>query len=251
MTKQAFTYVFDRVTGEPVWPIVERPVPQSEVLGERTSPTQPFPTKPAPFDRQGVTLDDLIDFIPELRTEAIEIASDYKLGPIFTPPIVAGANGLRGALRLPNVQGGANWQGAAVDPETGMLYVASGTWTGVAAVTAPDPERSDMAYDCIKNHPALQGVELPSTGKPERSGIMVTKTLVFAGEGSGLRYVSWAGGPMFRAYDKMTGEIVWEFELPGNQTGNPMTYMIDGRQYIVVAVGARNQPAGLVALALP
>ena len=188
-----------------------------------------------------------------------------------------------------------------------MLYVASGTWTGVAAVTAPDPERSEMAYvrggvgagvgaswvgegcgafgpqgipivkppwgritaidlntgdhvwmapngeppDCIENHPALQGVELSNTGKPERSGIMVTKTLVFAGEGSGLRYVSWAGGPIFRAYDKMTGEIVWEFELPGNQTGNPMTYMIDGRQYIVVAVGARNQPAELVALALP
>ena len=306
VTKQAFTYVFDRATGEPVWPIVERPVPQSDVPGEQTAPTQPFPTKPAPFDRQGVTLDDLVDFTPELRAEAVEIASEYKLGPIFTTPIVAGADDFRGVLMLPNVQGGANWQGAATDPETGMLYVASGTNAGVAAVVAPDPERSEMAYvgggggvggaawarqgcgslgpqgipiikppwgritaidlntgdhvwmvangetpDCVKNHPALEGVEIPDTGKPERSGIMVTRTLLFAGEGSGLRYVSWAGGPMFRAYDKETGEIISEFELPGNQTGHPMTYMIDGRQYIVVAVGARNQPAELVALALP
>ena len=127
VTKQAFTYVFDRVTGEPVWPIEERPVAQSDVPGERTSATQPFPTSPAPFDRQGVSGDDLLDFTPELNAEARRIASEYQLGPIFTPPILAGANGLRGLLMLPQMTGGANWQGGAVDAETGVLYVASVT----------------------------------------------------------------------------------------------------------------------------
>ena len=127
VTKQAFTYVFDRVTGQPVWPIEERPVPQSDVPGEQTAATQPFPTKPPPFDRQGVSENDLIDFTPELKAEALKMASEYKLGPLFTPPIVAGTDGKRGTLMLPNMTGGANWQGGAADPETGMLYVASGT----------------------------------------------------------------------------------------------------------------------------
>src|SRR5207244_4458684 len=113
VTKQAFIYVFDRVTGQPVWPIEERPVAQSDVPGEKTSPTQPFPTKPAPFDRQGVSLDDLIDFTPEIKAEAVKIASQYKLGPIFTPPIVTDTNGKRATLTLPAGQGGANWPGGA------------------------------------------------------------------------------------------------------------------------------------------
>ena len=308
VTKQAWTYVFDRVTGEPIWPIEERPVPQSDVPGERTSPTQPFPTKPAAFDRQGVTPDDLLDFTPELRAEALRIASEYTLGPIFTPPILAESNSSRGLLMLPHMSGGANWQGGAVDAETGILYVASATFPTVAALRH-DPARSTMDYiggggrrragdqsatpqgcgeigplglplikppwgritaidlntgehlwmvpngdtpDCVKNHPALSGLEIPKTGKPERSGILVTKTLLFAGEGSGLMATpSWAGGPMFHAYDKQTGEVVGEFELPANQSGIPMTYMVNGTQYIVVAVGARSHPAELVALTLP
>jgi len=127
VTKQAFTYVFDRVTGQPVRPIEERPVPQSDVPGEKTSPTQPFPTRPAPFDRQGTSLDDLIDFTPELRAEAVKIASQYKLGPLYTPPIVAGTNGKAATLLLPSHVGGANWHGGAVDVETGVLYVSSVT----------------------------------------------------------------------------------------------------------------------------
>ena len=302
VTKQAFTYVFDRVTGEPVWPIEERPVPQSDVPGERTSPTQPFPTKPAPFDRQGVTADDLLDFTSELNAEALRIASEYRRGPIFTPPMLAGADGLRGLLMLPQMTGGANWQGGAVDAETGILYVASVTSPTVAGLTH-DAARSTMDYvsgrgarrtpegcgdigplglplikppwgritaidlnsgdhlwmvpngdtpDCVKNHPALSGLEIPKTGKPERSGILVTKTLVFAGEGGGLFATpTWAGGPMFYAYDKQTGEIVWEVELPKNQSGIPMTYMLDGKQYVVMAMSARGEPAELVALALP
>ena len=146
VTKQAFTYVFDRVTGNPVWPIVERPVPQSSVPGERTALTQPFPTKPAPFDRQGTSLDDLIDFTPALKEEAIKIASQYQMGPLYTPPILADANGKLGTLMLPHHVGGGNWPGGAADPETGVLYVASVTNQDSLAISAADPKRSDMGY---------------------------------------------------------------------------------------------------------
>ena len=305
ITKQAFTYVFDRVTGEPVWPIEERPVPASTVPGEQAAPTQPFPTRPPPFDRQGVSNDDLLDFTPELAAEARRIASEYQLGPIYTPPILAGQDGLRALLMLPQMTGGANWQGGAVDAETGILYVASATAPTVAGLIN-DPNRSTMDYvggggrrsardarqgcgeigplglplikppwgritaidlnsgehvwmipngdtpDCVRNHPALSGVDVPRTGKPSRSGILVTKTLVFAGEGGGLFATpTWAGGEMFHAYDKQTGETIWEMELPKRQSGVPMTYMIDGKQYIVMAMSARGEPAELVALTLP
>lgn len=146
VTKQAFTYVFDRVTGEPVWPIVEKPVPQSDVPGEVTSPTQPFPTKPPPFDRQGFTIDDLIDFTPALRAEAISIASQYKLGPLFSPPIVRDSKGKVATLLLPSHVGGANWQGGALDAAAGVLYVASYTQPDPLSVSAPEPKRSDMRY---------------------------------------------------------------------------------------------------------
>jgi quinoprotein glucose dehydrogenase len=310
VTKQAFTYVFDRVTGRPIWPIEERPVPQTDVPGEKTSPTQPFPTKPAPFDRQGVTVDDLIDFTPELKAEALKMVQEYKLGPLFTPPIVAGSNGLRAVLMLPNMTGGANWQGGAADPETGMLYVASGTSVFVHSLNpanlppeagpppaaapaspatprpqapggqAPGPRMfgpqglplikppygrivaidlnsGDHAWmvpngeapEWIARHPALKGVTLGRTGRYEHVGLMVTKTLLFAGEGSGLFAVApGSGGPMFRAHDKKTGEIVSEFKLPANQSGIPMTYLAKNRQFIVVAVGAVGVPGEFVAL---
>ena len=310
VTKQAFTYVFDRATGRPVWPIEERPVPQSDVPGERTAATQPFPTRPAPFDRQGVTEDDVIDFTPELKAEALKLVSEYTLGPLFTPPIVAGTNGKRAVLMLPNMTGGANWQGGAADPETGMLYVSSGTSVSqmslnpenvgleprpvsAPAATAPagagssprggplppprmfgpqglplikppygrivaiDLNTGDHAWtiangeapDWIKNHPALAGVQLPRTGRYKHVGLIVTRTLVFAGEGSGLFAVPpGSGGPMLRAHHKQTGEIVSEFRLPANQSGIPMTYLAGGRQYIAVAVGAVGTPAEFVAL---
>ena len=228
------------------------------------------------------------------------------MGPLFTPPILAGADGSRGLLMLPQMTGGANWQGGAVDAETGILYVASVTRPTVAAL-ANNPDRSTMDYvqsysggprgaaarqgcgdigplglplikppwgritaidlntgdhvwmiangdtpDCVKDHPALSGLDIPRTGKPERSGILVTKTLLFAGEGGGLFATpTWAGGPMFHAYDKQTGEMIWEYELPKRQTGIPMTYSVDGKQYIAVAIGDRGEPAELIALALP
>ena len=146
LTKQAFTFVFDRVTGKPVWPIEERPVPQTDVPGERTSPTQPFPTKPAAFDRQGFSLDDLIDFTPALKAEAVKIASQYLMGPLYTPPIVRDTDGKLGTLMLPHHTGGVNWPGGAVDAETGILYVASLTNHDALALTAADPKRSDMSY---------------------------------------------------------------------------------------------------------
>jgi quinoprotein glucose dehydrogenase len=294
VTKQAFTYVFDRVTGDAIWPIVERPVPQSDVPGEKTAATQPFPTKPLPFDRQGVTENDLIDFTPELKAEAVRIASQFKIGPLYTPPIVTGTGGKQGTLTVPHNQGAANWESAAADPETGILFVPSVTnWW--ASALAEGGQRSDMRYvgrgtrveapmglplikppwgritaidlntgdhvwmvpngqtpDYVKNNPALAGIDLSGGGNPERAPLLVTKTLLFAGDGPGLFSSGpQGGGKKFRALDKKTGKTVFEMELPGNETGLPMTFMLGGKQYIVVAVGARNFPAELVALALP
>jgi quinoprotein glucose dehydrogenase len=147
VSKQGFTYVFDRVTGEPVWPIEERPVnTATTVPGEKMYPTQPFPTKPPAFERQGVTEDDLIDFTPELREEAKKIASEYVMGPIFSPNIVKGDGGKKGLLQLPSAAGGANWPGASVDPETGWLYVQSQTDPSMMSLLQPDQNRSDLKY---------------------------------------------------------------------------------------------------------
>ena len=292
VTKQGWAYVFDRVTGQPVWPIVERPVPQSTVPGEQTSATQPFPTKPAAFDRQGVTEEDLLDYTPEIKAAALKIAQQFQMGPIYTPPIIAGDK--LGTLIVPHNQGAANWQSAAADPETGMLYVPSVTnWWAVSMVEPG--ERSDMRYvarntpvdrplglplvkgpwgritaidlntgdhawmvpnghapQYVRDNPALKGIDLSGAGNPERAPLLVTKTLLFAGDGNGL-FSSGpnGGGPLFRALDKKTGQTLFEMELPGNETGLPMTYMVNGRQFIVVAVAKRGEPAELVGLALP
>jgi quinoprotein glucose dehydrogenase len=292
LTKMGFAFAFDRVTGKPLWPIEERPVPQSDTPGERTSATQPFPTKPPAFDRQGVSEADLIDFTPELKRRALQAMQGYRMGPLFTPPSLIGINGSKGTLTLPG-SGGANWEGGAFDPETGYLYVGSAMRmdTAVYALTKGDPKLTDFEYmgiaggaptidglplvkppygritaidmnkgeiawqiangdtpPEIKNHPLLRGVTLPRTGSQSRAGTLVTKTLLFAGEGYG-------GLPMFRAYNKQTGEILWETAIPaGPQTGLPMTYMHKGRQYVVFAAAgnpATQTPAMLVAYAIP
>ena len=287
ITKQGFTFVFDRETGEPVWPIQERAVPQSDVPGERTSPTQPFPTLPEPFDRQGFQEDFLIDLTPEIRERAREVAARFRMGPLYTPPSLAEApDGTQGTLSLPYSTGGANWEGAAFDPGTGMFYVGSQTNAFILALEEAG-DASDMAYvhrarsgQVARGIPIVKppwgritaidltsgrvswtvangdtparvaetlGVELsdlPRTGKPSRSGLLVTGSLLFAGEGAG-------GAPILRALDKATGETVAEIDLPAPQTGVPMTYMAGGRQYVVLSVGGRGVSAELVALALP
>lgn len=145
VTKQAFTYVFDRVTGQPVFPIEERAVPSGNVPGEWYSPTQPVPTRPPAFDRQGVTTADLIDFTPELRDEAEAILKQYSSGPLFQPPTVAG-DGKKGTILMPGAGGGANWHGAAYDPESSRLFVPSRTSPTVVQLVTPDPTRSDFRY---------------------------------------------------------------------------------------------------------
>lgn len=288
VTKQSWVYTFDRVTGEPIWPIVETPVPAGDVPGEWYSPTQPFPTKPAPFDRQGFSEDDLIDFTPELRAEALTAIQRFRLSPsVYSPPSLAEADdGTVGTLALPDAIGGANWEGSALDPETGILYIPSRT--NVALLSVAKDENSDVAFsqsygvrvprikglplvkppygritaidmnsgehvfqvanadtpERIANNPALEGLDIPATGVATRSGLLVTKTLLFVGEGVG-------GGPTLRALDKQTGEVVAKIELPNTQTGVPMTYEHDGKQYIAMVVSGSGTAAEIVAYALP
>jgi quinoprotein glucose dehydrogenase len=289
LTKQAFAYVFDRTNGRPVFGWTEKPVPQTDVPKEWTSPTQPFPNKPPGFDVQGITHDDLIDFTPELRAEAIKAIENYKIGPIYTPGTLA-VNGHKGTIVVPGLGGGANWPGGAADPETGFVYVGSTTTPGVIGlvpntdpktsgvdtdytfaqglptiqglrllkppygrITAYDMNKGEIAWQIpngdtpasVKNNPALKGLTIPKTGSPSQAGVMVTKTLVFAGEGAG-------GMAFLHAYDKATGAEIWQTPLPGPQTSLPMTYMHDGRQFIVVgARGTANTGAQLVAFAFP
>jgi quinoprotein glucose dehydrogenase len=312
-TKQGWVYVFDRVTGQPVWPLEERPVAKGDVPGEWYSPTQPFPTKPPAFDRQGVSLDDLIDFTPELKAEGQKLASLYKLGPIFTPPVVSQWEGPRGTLLLPSVTGGANWQGGSFDPDTKILYIYSVTSISGLGLVPSDGNRSDMAYiagvardpnaparpaavggggeggtsptvqgmplvkppygritaidlnkgaivwqiahgetpDAVRNNPALKGVTIPRTGRAGRIGTLVTRSLVIAGEGGFFTLPDGRRGAMLRAYDKATGLDAGAVYMPAPQTGSPMTYMLGGKQYIVLAISGGTYSGELVAFTLP
>src|SRR5438094_1540010 len=323
-TKQAFLYVLDRVTGRPIWPIEERPVEQSTVPGEKTSPTQPFPAKPPAYDRQGFLSDYLIDFTPELREEALKVVSRYKIGPIFTPPVVSKAEGPLATLALAAASGGTNWAGGSYDPETHIVYVFSQANISTLGLVPGDPKMSDMAYiqgmattgrrttggaganagadaapapaaaaeagggglsvqglplikppygrisaidlnkgeilwqiahgetpDNIRNHPALKGLNIPRTGRPGIIGTVVTKTLVIAGEGGVFTTPSGRRGAMLRAYDKATGKEAGAVYMPTQQSGSPMTYMLNGKQYIVVAIGGQGYSAELLAFKLP
>ena len=286
VSKQGFTYVFDRRTGEPVWPIEERPVPQSKVPGERTHPTQPFPTKPPAFERQGVTEGDVIDFTPELKEAALAALKEFEYGPLFTPPSE------KGTIQNPGWAGGANWQGASFDPETGMLYVPSMTSPIVVQLIKPNAERSNLLYlrggvmmppsidglpllkppygrvtaidlnrgdikwtqaigDGPRNHPLLKDLALPPMGAPIRNAVLTTKGLLFVAMGSGNlgggRNMPVGGRPLtkltpeptkLRAYDKATGRALWEFDPPSRPLAAPMTFMLQGKQYLVVAAGS-------------
>jgi quinoprotein glucose dehydrogenase len=322
-TKSAFLFVLNRETGEPIWPIEERPVPQSDVPKEKTSATQPVPTKPAPFDRQGITESDLLDLTPALKAEALEVVKRYKMGPIFTPPVASSLDGPLATLQLPSEVGGANWPGGSMDPETNHLYIHSHTTVFPNALVPGNLPQTDMAYvagqaraagpgprgggpgggggagaaagargrggatvqglplvkppydritaydmntgeivwqkphsstpDDIKNHPALTGVNLPTRlGQPGRTfiGVLTTKTLVVAGEGGVHTNESGKRVALLRAYDKRTGEDAGAVEMPAKQTGSPMTYVVNGKQFIVLAVSG-NDGAEILAYALP
>ncbi len=303
-TKQSYLYVFNRETGKPIWPIVETPEPKGDVPGEWYSPTQPIPSKPPAYDRQGVTEDDLIDFTPELHAAAVQLVKKYKIGPLFTPPVVSQLQGPLATIHLPGSTGGANWPGGSWDPETHRLYIYSQTSPAMLGLVPPDPQKSSLAYiqgiarapdaaggrrggglqiqglplikppwgritafdldkgdilwqvahgdtpDNVKNNPALKGLNIPRTGRPGIIGVLTTKTLVIAGESSFVTTPN-GRGAMLRAYDKATGKDVGAVYLPAPQSGSPMTYMLNGRQYLVLAISGPGFPGELIAFRLP
>lgn len=321
-TKQGWMYVFDRATGEPIWPMVETPVLQSDVPGERTAPTQPIPSRPAPYAQQGLQEADLIDYTPAIKDSALTLAKRCKMGPYYIPPTLTDgstAGGLKCAWYAPGASGGVNIDGgAAVDPETGMMYVAAlsglstiqlqkdpcsefryssprdncgligalpapagytppasrgGGFEGRGAmsqlggvsilrpkelggITAYDLKTGDKVWwtsnggraPVTSKDPMFAGVELPPAGSRGQAQVITTKTLVIYGTGR-------SGGipdakPMIYAVDKMTGKQVGAVEIPSRTTAVPMTFMHQGKQYLVFATGAGANPS-LVALRLP
>jgi quinoprotein glucose dehydrogenase len=279
ISKQGFVYVLDRATGEPVWPIEDRPVPPSNVPGERASPTQPHPTRPAPFDLQGISDETLINFTPELRAEALANIERFDYGPLFTPPST------RGTINLPGWAGGGGWQGAAVDPETGMIYIPSATGAIVVQLVEPEAGSSDFNYlrggVTSVNGPSglpltkppygrITAIDLNTgdhtwmvphgegprqriidagvmdpgpVGSTSRTGPVLTKTLLFIAQQDG-------GRSVMRAFDKATGDVVHEFDLPSVPSATPMTYMAGGKQYIAIALGGGTE-SSIVTYALP
>ncbi|MBF8288296.1 MAG: hypothetical protein HW381_1404, partial [Candidatus Rokubacteria bacterium] len=296
-TKQGFAYVFNRQTGEPIWPIVERPVAQSDLPGEKLSPTQPFPTKPAAFEIQELSEDNLIDFTPALRQEALKIIKNYKVGPLFNPPIQVGhPSGLRSFVSCPS--GASNiYSPTVADPESGIVYVgterscrAENLVPGGQMDKPGDPKTTGKALsrwvvanrgdlrgpeglpiwkppysrivaidmntgehlwampngdtpERIRNHPALKGLNLPNTGQQSHPVIMATKTLLITAPGG--------TDSVLHALDKKTGKRLATVTLPAPGQYGMMTYLHEGRQYIVVQIMSATHPGSLVALRLP
>ena len=339
-SKEAFLYVFDRVTGQPVWPIEERPVPKGDVPGEWYAPTQPFPTKPPAYARQAVTVDDLIDYTPELRAQAIKSLEQYKNGPLFNPPVLSKIGGPVAALTIGTTNGGTNWPGGGYDPETHTVYayasnasvtpiglieppagfsdirymlgragqpfrVSEGPGFGSAAdfpqeprrrpasetpaapaaappagggggggtliqglplvkppygiVSAINLDKGEISWqvphgdtpDVVRNNALLKGMNIPKTGQSGSVGLIVTKTLVILGDPQVTTTPEHPRGAMLRAYDKTTGKQVGAVYMPAQQSGSPMTYMLNGKQYIVVAVSGGAYSGEYIAFALP
>jgi len=337
-TKQSMLYVFDRVTGEPVWPIEEKPVPKGDVPGEWYSPTQPFPSKPPAYDRNGITEDDLIDFTPKLRADALNLIKSYTIGPVFTPPVLSKVGGPLALLTISTNNGGTNWPGGSFDPETHLLFVSScsscvvpmgmvaapkdvsdmgyvkgtagqpvvarmgGTGAGAGAdaiaaaaaknakkapaqppgggtlrnsltvgglplikppyarLTAIDMDRGEIKWqipfgptpDAVRQSPLLKGKTIPPTGESGLSvGSLVTKTLLVIGDGATGTSAQGVRTATLHAYDKSTGKEVGALPLPAPQTGSPMTYMVNGKQYLVVAVSGATYSGEYIAFTLP
>jgi quinoprotein glucose dehydrogenase len=325
-SKQGFLYVFDRVTGKPVWPIEERKVEVGSVPGEWYSPTQPFPTKPPAYSRNGVSIEDLIEFNPELREKAKAVVSKYHVGPVFTPPVASKADGQLGTLTLGTASGGTNWPGGSYDPETHIVYAYACNACVEPIGLVPAPKQvSDLRYiagvdgqevgimrgpgenagadspmppkkpagggfvrlnvddlplikppygtitainldegkivwqiahgetpDVVRNYPAFKGMSIARTGQQTYNiGTLITKTLVVAGEGQVTTTADHPRGAMLRAYDKATGKEVGAVYMPAPQSGSPMTYMVKGKQYIVVAVSGGPYSGEYIAYTLP
>ena len=325
-SKQGFLYLFDRVTGKPVWPIPEQPVTVGSVAGEWYSPTQPIPSKPPAYSRNGVSVDDLIDFTPDLRKKAEGITAKYLLGTVFTPPVVSQINGPLGTLTLGTASGGTNWPGGSYDPETHIAYIyACNACLEPIGLVQPPKEVSDMRYvygtagqevkavhgpgenagadapmppqkkaaseyvelnvdglplvkppygtitainldkgeivwqiahgetpDLVRKHPALHGLNIPRTGQESYGvGTLVTKTLVIAGESQVTTTADHPRGAMLRAYDKATGKEVGAVYMPGPESGSPMTYIVNGKQYLVTAISGGAYSGEYIAYALP
>jgi quinoprotein glucose dehydrogenase len=333
-SKQAFLYVFDRVTGQPVWPIEEKPMPKGDVPGEWYPPTQPIPTKPKAYSRNYLTVpDDLIDFTPEMRAKAVDNIKRYRVMPVgmpYNPPLLGSLTGLLGAINIGNLGGGTNWPGGAYDPEGHTVYVqAANAGIGGTSLVAPPNGFSDIRYvmgvagtqfsvsegpgfgsaadapqqkapeapvanapvapnlltvdglpimkppygvlnainldrgdivwqvahgetpDAVRNHPALQGKTIPKTGQNVSVGLVVTKSLVILGDGQVTNPGNRPRGAMLRAYDKANGNEVGAIYIPSAQSGSPMSYQVDGRQYIIVAVSGGNYSGEYIAFALP
>jgi quinoprotein glucose dehydrogenase len=324
-TKQGILYVFDRVNGQPVWSFEERPVEKGDVPGEWYAPTQPFPTNPPAYSRNGIAVDELIDFTPELRQEATQLVSKFKIGPIFTAPALSKIGGPLATLTVGTAGGGTNWPGGSYDPETHTVYVqaCNACLFPLGLVPSPSKEFSDMDYvqgiagqevrmtygpgegagadaappppsgaagrlvltvqglpllkppygtisainldkgeivwqiphgetpDFVRNSPALKGREIPRTGQAGIIGTLVTKTLVIAGDPQVTTTSSHPRGAMLRAYDKSTGKEVGAVYMPAPQSGSPMTYILNGKQYIVVAVSGGAYSGEYLAFRLP
>ena len=299
--KQALLFTLDRVTGKPVWPVVETPVPQSTAPGEHSAPTQPIEAKPAPLDRQSVTEDDLIDFTPQLKQEALEIFRHYTAGPQYAPPTLytydeKTGQGNKGTLTLPGTDGGGNWNTGAFDPETGIYYAATETAPAAYALEKPTAPGADVDYwyrekgfwmvwgphglpltkppygritavnmnsgdtqwvipngDGPKDDPLLKDLHLGQLGIPGRPALLVTKSLIFAGEGSDAIWMAdqtKGYGNAFRAYEKSTGKVLATLQLPVGPTGAPITYSVNGKQFIVVAIAGMKHAPEWIALGL-
>ena len=304
-TKQSFLFVLDRETGKPVWPIPEKKVIPGDVPGEWYSRTQPIPSKPPAFDRQGISKDDLIDWTPELREKALAVASHYTLGPVYTAPIIHKPGGSYGIINMPGYIGGINWPGGSYDPETHTVYTYSQTNPLTTGVIIPNPEHKMGEFDFvhanpkadeagfrvgdltvdglpivkppygritatnlekgtqdwmtphgetpdnIRNHPLLKGIKIPRTGMMGKVAPLTTRSLVICGDP--MTYTDETGrrGARLRAYDKKTGEEKGAVFMPAEQSGSPMTYMLKGRQYIVLAIGGRNFTSEFIAFRLP
>lgn len=286
VTKQGFTYVFDRATGVPVWPIIERPVPESTIPGERAAPTQPFPTKPPAFALQGLSADDLIDFTPELRAQAVSTLENFTFGPLFTPPTLPD-EGNRGTILMPGAGGGANWTGAGIDPETGVLFVPSsnsptvprmGTLAedesnfnyfrlGFLGVPGPQglpilkpPYATITAFDMNAGEILWQVANGDGAARVENNSALQGIDLPPLGGGGRhpvlvtstllIHGQSTGGTPKLIARDKSNGGELSAIDLPGNPSAAPMSFSVEDRQYIAISVSGQPAPE-LIVYALP